>query len=67
MIDHVNKPIPDKAEDDRGLMCYRCGCRHFFVVYTKARKNGSIVRRKECRHCGTRITTVEKTIGDWSK
>ena len=46
----------------RGIECPRCGCRHFFVVYTRP-QTGKIVRRKECRHCGHRITTFERKIG----
>jgi transcriptional regulator NrdR family protein len=45
----------------RGIECPRCGCRHFYVVYTRPR-DGQIVRRKECRHCGRRITTWERAI-----
>jgi transcriptional regulator NrdR family protein len=45
-----------------GLECPRCGCRHFRVIYTRPR-NGSILRRKECRHCGRRVVTRER-IGD---
>jgi transcriptional regulator NrdR family protein len=46
-----------------GFQCRRCGCRHFFVVYTRAAGPGWITRRRECRHCGTRITTREREIG----
>ena len=46
--------------DDKGIECGRCGCRHFYVVYTRPGANNSIVRRRECRHCGRRLTTVEK-------
>lgn len=50
-------------EDDRGLRCRRCGCRHFWVVYTRHARGGKLIRRRECRHCGTRITTWERAIG----
>jgi len=46
----------------RGLECRKCGCKHFFVIYTRAREE-SIMRRRECRNCGRRITTWEKTLG----
>ena len=49
---------PDKREP-RGLVCPDCGCRHFNVVYTRPRPKGMIVRRRECRYCGRRITTCE--------
>ena len=42
-----------------GLICRACGCRHFFVIYVRARPGGRIMRRRECRHCGKRITTWE--------
>jgi len=47
----------------RGLICPKCGCRHFEVVYTRASPGGKIIRRRECRHCGKRITTWEREIG----
>ena len=43
-----------------GLTCRRCGCRHFYVVYTRRAPGGTLVRRRECRNCGRRITTVEQ-------
>lgn len=50
---------PDK---DRGLVCRKCGCRHFFVVWTMPARDGSIRRCKACRNCGLRIRTREKTV-----
>jgi len=44
----------------RGLECPRWGCRHFHVLYTRAAIGGRILRRRECRHCGRRVTTWEK-------
>jgi len=46
-----------------GIVCHGCGCRHFLVVYTR-RERGRIVRRRECRHCGRRITTYEQEKSD---
>ena len=43
-----------------GLECRRCGCRHFYVVYTRRGPGGSLVRRRECRNCGQRMTTIEQ-------
>lgn len=55
----------DKVQNENapklGLECPKCGCRHLFVVYTRAREGG-IIRRKECRHCGRRISTKEKPL-----
>lgn len=45
-----------------GLECPKCGCRHFEVVKT-IRQAKRIVRRRECRHCGRRVTTSEKIVG----
>ena len=45
----------------RGLECPRCGCRHFRVLHTRRASGGRILRRRECRHCGRRMTTYEKT------
>jgi transcriptional regulator NrdR family protein len=49
---------------DRGLKCRNCGCRHFRVVYTRASWGGKVIRRRECRHCGSRITTWQRAIGE---
>jgi len=53
------KPIEKQAEQ-RGPACPKCGCGHFWVVYTRASWGGRIMRRRECRHCGKRITTFEQ-------
>jgi len=50
----------EKPQERRGLVCPRCGCQHFWVVYTRASWGNRIVRRRECRHCGRRITTTEQ-------
>jgi hypothetical protein len=49
-----------RTANRRGLECPRCGCRHFHVLYTRAAIGGRILRRRECRHCGRRLTTYEK-------
>ena len=46
-----------------GLACRKCGHRRFDVVYTRPARDNKIVRRRECRKCGTRMTTWERTIG----
>ncbi len=48
--------------EPQGLVCPNCGSRHFYVIYTRPRA-GKIVRRKECRYCGRRVTTVERVSG----
>jgi len=52
--------VPTLQGGKRGLECPRCGCRHFHVLYTRAAMGGRILRRRECRHCGRRLTTYEK-------
>jgi transcriptional regulator NrdR family protein len=54
---------PPKPEEPSGLVCSKCGCKHFYVVYTRARWGGRIVRRRECRYCGRRVTTTERVTG----
>lgn len=46
-----------------GLECRNCGCRHFYVVYTRPAERG-ITRVRACRHCGRRIVTRETILGD---
>lgn len=50
---------PRPEPEPPGIECPACGCRHFFVVYVRPRRS-MIVRRRECRHCGRRITTRER-------
>jgi transcriptional regulator NrdR family protein len=53
------KQIPGQA----GLRCHKCGGQQFRVVYTRAAIGGKIIRRRECRGCGMRVTTWERAIG----
>ncbi len=61
----MNRPPSEPRSDpvERGLRCRKCGCGHFRVVYTRRAAGGRIVRRRECRHCGTRLTTWERIVG----
>ncbi len=43
-----------------GLVCPRCGCRHFLRVVDTRGVAGGIRRRRECRNCGRRIWTREE-------
>lgn len=54
---------PEPPSEKRGLECPTCGCRELRVVYTRRALGGRLVRRRECRHCGRRITTSEHPIG----
>jgi len=42
-----------------GLRCPDCGCGHWETIYTRPSPKGGIWRRRQCRHCGRRVTTVE--------
>lgn len=55
----TSKSPPKQNAKPRGLVCSTCGCRHFEVVYTRATPVGTIRRRRQCRHCGRRVTTTE--------
>lgn len=60
------KPEADSTADaaeQRGLSCRNCGGGRLMVVYTRAKPNGVVARRRECRDCGRRLTTWERAIG----
>lgn len=46
-------------KEGRGITCPACGCRYFRVLYTRRALGGRLMRRRECRHCGRRVTTYE--------
>ena len=48
-----------KPASNRGVACRDCGCVHFRVLYTRRALGGRLLRRRECRHCGRRVTTYE--------
>lgn len=58
------RPVRREEPDDepKGLVCRRCECEHFLVIYTR-KQLGKIVRRRECRNCGLRISTTERETG----
>lgn len=51
--------LPTGGDERLGIECRRCGCQHFLVLYTRPAPRGRIKRRRECRHCGARMTTFE--------
>ena len=53
-------PPPTEPGPPKGLECRKCGCLHFYVVYTRPQPGGVIMRLRECRHCGRRILTRER-------
>lgn len=60
MQPHERPTLEELSRDPeaKGLECPRCGCRDWRVVKTKP-GDGIISRRRECRHCGYRKSTVE--------
>lgn len=47
--------------DAAGIECPRCGCTHFEVVRT-IRGDDEVRRQRQCRHCGRRMTTIERSL-----
>ena len=60
----MNHTEASQSHETTGLVCPRCGCGHFRVIYTRPRRNGTVLRRRECRHCGRRMLTVEAAVGE---
>ena len=58
MVQATDKRTPTPK---RGLECPQCGCAHFRVLYTRRASGGRLLRRRECRYCGRRITTYEQS------
>ena len=47
------------------ITCHLCGCHHCEVVYVRHGQGGvdhSTRRRRECRYCGKRFSTLELPI-----
>ena len=59
----VDPDAKDEEGKRRGLKCPACGCRHFTVVYTRPSTQDRVIRRRECRNCRRRISTVERVAG----
>lgn len=53
---------PDTPRVPAGLRCPKCGCCHFWTTHTEPLRNGRIRRRKECRHCGRKVVTLEAPV-----
>ena len=51
---------PDPKQ--RGFVCRQCSGTHFRVLYTRGISGGRLMRRRLCRRCGRRYTTVEKIL-----
>lgn len=61
--DNADAVIATSPNEQVGITCPACGCRHFHVIYTRRAWGGLVVRRRQCRHCSRRITTWERAIG----
>jgi len=61
----TTNPVPQVTQpaDQRGLVCRHCGCKHVGIIYTRPAWGGRIQRRRECRHCGKRLTAWEEATG----
>ncbi len=52
-----------EQSEKQGVACPTCGCRHLDVLYTRLGYR-SRQRVRLCRHCGRRILTKEKIVGE---
>jgi len=57
--DRIPVRLSKLQHDEDGLVCRKCGCKHFRVIYTRPTGRHRIKRRRECRACGHRMTTWE--------
>jgi hypothetical protein len=48
------------APEPVGLPCPACGCCHHWTLYTRPAPAGGLLRRRECRNCGRRFSTLER-------
>jgi transcriptional regulator NrdR family protein len=60
----MNEPRQRKTwppkDSSHGVVCPRCACADLRVLNTRY-AHGRIVRYRQCRHCGRRLTTYEVT------
>jgi len=52
-------------EPERRIVCPGCGCPDVPVIYRRpgyGSNDQAFRRRRECRHCGRRFMTVEKSV-----
>ncbi|MBN2474854.1 MAG: hypothetical protein JXB62_09630 [Pirellulales bacterium] len=52
---------PPAAGAMLGITCPCCGCRHLPVLYTRQLVRQTM-RVRQCRHCGRRVKTYEKSF-----
>jgi hypothetical protein len=58
-IDRPRILLSTYGDRDVGLVCRKCGCREFRVLYIRRIPDG-IRRLKQCRYCGKRRMTIER-------
>lgn len=61
LMDAQPEQQPEPPDDH--LRCRKCGCPHSYVIYTRRRAK-FVLRRRECRHCGSRFSTCERRVGE---
>lgn len=59
MVEMAAEAAAARAEASAGIECPKCGCRDW-RVYKSGPKGSVVRRRRECRHCGHRLATIEK-------
>ena len=47
-------------DPDGRIRCARCECQDIRVLKSRRGPDNTIVRNRECRHCGTRFRTYER-------
>ncbi len=63
----MNQHDPNQStpnDDQRGLRCRGCGFNKSNVIYTREASRKTLMRRRECRKCGKRVTTFERQFGE---
>jgi transcriptional regulator NrdR family protein len=52
-----------KADHQKGIVCNRCKNVSLPVIYTRKR-DGKIIRLRECSECKQRLLTIERSMGE---
>ncbi|WP_413432762.1 hypothetical protein [Crateriforma spongiae] len=61
--DEATSTTARRSGTPKGFACPRCGCHHFVLLYVRQHVNRT-VRRRECRHCGRKVTTTERITSE---
>lgn len=57
--DTMTEKKQQQEPQEKGLVCFNCGCRDFRTIDTR-RVNGAVRRKRRCRYCGRLKITREK-------